>query len=367
MKKDVQTVFSGIEDPRVAGRCLHKLSDILFIALCALLANGEDYEDMVEFGNQRLEWLRNFVELPNGVPSVDTFKRVFRIIEPAHLGKCLREDAGGLLEELQGKLLSFDGKKLKGASPKSKGNHGLYILSAWAGEERLCIGQKKVQDKSNEITAIPDLLGELEIAGAVVSIDAIGCQTLIAKKIVDGQADYLLAVKENQKGLFEEVSEGFAYSPKGLFDETWEYEHGRYERRKCHILEAGKVLSSDMLAAWAGVKTVVKIEASRQLNGSSTSETRYYISSEADRAAAYYNATVRGHWGIENQLHWHLDVTFREDENRTRTGNAPQNLNLMRKMALHRLSKMPDKLSLKKRRFRASLNVQYLQEVLTIL
>lgn len=367
MEKEIKIVFAGVDDPRVAGRCLHKLSDILFIALCTLLSNGEDFEDMVEFANQRLDWLVPLLGLPNGVPSHDTFNRALRIVDPGQFSKCLREDAAGLLECLEGKLINFDGKKLKGVSPRSKGNHGLYILSAWASGERLCIGQKKVGDKSNEITAIPDLIDELELGGCVVSIDAIGCQRLVAEKITGKKADYLLAVKENQGGLLEEVVEGFSYSPLGQFSEDWEYDHGRYEHRRCEILEAHKVLSPDMMSAWPSVKTVVKIESKRETKGLATSETRYYISSQEGRPPEHYNAMVRGHWGIENQLHWHLDVTFREDANRARSGNAPQNLNILRKMALHRLSKMKDRLSLKKRRYRASLNNDYLMEILTIL
>lgn len=367
MEKDVKTVFSGVDDPRIVGRCLHKLSDLLFIALCTLLSNGEDFEDMVEFAKQRLAWLETLLELPNGIPSHDTFNRVLQIIEPEQLSKCLREDASGLLGNLEGKLINFDGKKLKGTSPKSRGNLGLYVLSAWVSENRLCIGQKKVKDKSNEITAIPDLMDELNLEGSVVSIDAIGCQTLIAKKLVEKKADFLLAVKENQKGLFEEISEGFAYSPAERFSEDWEYDHGRYENRRCQTLQAHKILSPDTRASWPSVETVVKIESIRETKDSTFSETRYYISSQAEKTPEYYNAMVRGHWGIENQLHWHLDVTFREDASRARSGNAPQNLNILRKMALHRLSKMTDRLSLKKRRFRASLNNDYLKKILTSL
>lgn len=365
MKKAIELVFAEVEDPRVQGRCLHKMSDILFIALCTLLSNGEDFEDMVEFARQRLEWLKTFLELPNGIPSHDTFNRALQIVDPEQLSKCLREDASGLLESVEGRLVNFDGKKIRGVSPNSRGNHGLYILSAWVSEERLCIGQKKVRDKSNEITAIPDLIDELELEGSIVSIDAIGCQTLIAEKITGKKADYLLAVKENQKDLLEEVVEGFSYSPTGPFSEDWEYDHGRYERRNCQILEAHKILSPDVQAVWGSIKTVVKIESVRTIQDSTTSETRYYISSQEGESPEYYNAMVRGHWGIENQLHWHLDVTFREDANRARSGNAPQNLNILKKMALHRISRMPDRLSLKKRRFRASLNMDYLMKILT--
>ncbi len=366
MKKTVKEVFSNVEDPRVTGRCLHKLCDILFIAICTLLSNGEDFEDMVEFAEQRIEWLRTILELRNGIPSHDTFNRVLQIVDPEQLGTCLREDGEGLLGEVRGRLVNFDGKKVRGESPRSRGNKGLYILSAWVGESRLCIGQKKVRDKSNEITAIPELMDELDLEGSVVSVDAIGCQTEVADKAVEKNADFLLAVKQNQPSLFEEVSEAFSYSPEEGFSEDWEYDHGRFETRSCWILDAEGVLSPDVRKKWPAVRTIAKIRSERHIKGATSSETRYYISSEGGRQAKYYNRLVRGHWGIENHLHWHLDVTFREDENRSRSGNAPLNLNILRKMALHRLSRKKDRLSLKKRRYRASMNTDYLEKILNL-
>lgn len=362
MQAKIDRVFSKVDDPRVKLRCLHRLKDILFISFCTLLSNGEDYEDMVEFGKQRREWLEEVLELPNGIPSHDTFNRVLQIIDPEQLNACLTEDAGILIESIKGKLVSFDGKKIKGVSPKSRGNKGLFILSAWVGEHRLCIGQQKVEDKSNEITAIPELIDSLDLQGSTVSIDAIGCQTEIAEKIVAAKADYLLAVKQNQGSLYEEISDHFTWGASKAFNETWEYDHGRYEVRKCQIAPAKEYLTSGLADQWKGIKTLIKIEAQRTIGETTSSQTRFYISSE-EKQPTYYNAAVRGHWSIENQLHWHLDVTFNEDANRGRRGNAPQNLNILRKMALHRISTMKDKLSLKKRRFRASMNVDYLRKI----
>jgi len=363
MRESLDKIFSKVEDPRVEARCLHLLKDILFIAFCTLLSNGEDFEDMVEFGEQRLDWLKEVLELPNGIPSHDTFNRVLQRIDPQQLGVCLSEDGSYLIESIKGKLVNFDGKKLKGVSPKSRGNQGLYILSAWVGENRLCIGQQKVEDKSNEITAIPELIDSLDLEGSTVTIDAIGCQTEVVDKIIDAKADYLLAVKQNQGSLHEEVADEYLWkSSKGL-NETWEYDHGRYEVRSCQIVSASEFLSPDLLEKWTGIKTIVKIVSERTIDGVTKSQSRFYISSE-EKDAAFYNAAVRGHWSIENHLHWHLDVTFNEDASRSRTGNAPQNLNILRKMALHRIARMDDKLSLKKRRFRASMNVNYLQSVL---
>ncbi len=362
MQDSITRIFSKVADPRVENRCKHRLKDILFIAFCTLLSNGEDFEDMVEFGKQRQLWLEEILELPNGIPSHDTFNRVLQVIDSEQLTISMGEDAQDLIEDIKDKLISLDGKKMKGFSPKSRGNRGLFILSAWVGENRICLGQKKVENKSNEIRAIPDLIDSLDIEGSTVSIDAIGCQVDIAEKILTSKANYLLALKKNQGTLLDQVSDDFTWQSAKYLNETWEYDHGRYETRVCQIVSAKEVLSPDLLTKWTGIKTVVKIVAQRTIKDVTTSQTRFYISSE-ERNEEFYNLAVRGHWSIENHLHWHLDVTFNEDANRSRSGNAPQNLNILRKMALHRISNMDDKLSLKKRRFRASMNVDYLREV----
>jgi predicted transposase YbfD/YdcC len=321
---------------------------------------------MVEFGHQRYDWLSEVLELPNGIPSHDTFNRVLQLIDPKHLSDCLDKDGAALLGSLSGKQLAIDGKKLKGVSPRSKGNSGLYILNAWVCENRLCVGQEKVEDKSNEITAIPTLLEQLDIEGAVVSIDAIGCQSAIANQILEQGGEYLLAVKKNQKELFEQLEDSFLLNPSIAQDMQWEYQRGRFEQRKCQILQAHQMLRPETLAQWKGVKTLVKIDAQRHEKDKISQETRYYISSEEGQADRYFNHLTRGHWGIENQLHWHLDVTFKEDASRARSGYAPQNLSILRKIALHRIAQMKDKLSLKKRRYRASLNNEYLLQLIQV-
>ena len=365
MSSSLSSIFSKVPDFRVQNRCLHRLEDILFIAFCTLLSNGEDFEDMVEFGHQRLDWLQTILELPNGIPSHDTFNRVLQIVDPELLSDCLSKHSFGLLESVRGKLIHLDGKKMRGVSPKSKGNKGLHILSAWVGEDRLCIGQQKVQDKSNEITAIPELIEHLDLEGSVVSIDAIGCQTAIAKKIKDSKADYLLAVKQNQGHLFNEISDSYLWKTSCSKNHTWEYDHGRFEQRTCQIIKASECLTPYTIQKWEGIQTIVKIDSQRIIEGVESCRSRYYISSEKQEAS-YYNTAIRDHWGIENHLHWHLDVTFNEDSNRTRTGFAPQNLNILRKMALQKIARIDDKLSLKKRRFKASMNTQYLTKVINI-
>ncbi|MFT7482990.1 MAG: putative transposase YbfD/YdcC, partial [Oceanospirillaceae bacterium] len=210
-----------------------------------------------------------------------------------------------------------------------------------------------------------ELIDSLAIEGSTVSIDAIGCQVDIAEKILAAKANYLLAVKGSQGNLLEQVSDDFIWQTTNTSDETWEYEHGRYETRVCQIVPAKEVLSPDLLTKWTGIKTLIKIVSTRTIKSVKTTESRFYISSQ-ERDEAFYNLAVREHWGIENHLHWHLDVTFKEDANRSRSGNAPQNLNILRKMVLHRISNMDDRLSLKKRRYRASMNIDYLRKVVGI-
>lgn len=358
--------FSGVSDPRVVNRCHHKLSDILFIALSTLLCNGEDFEDMVEFGTQRHDWLLNYLELPYGIPCRDTFNRVLQRLDPDELLGSLTKDGQALLGHLQTDQICLDGKKIKGVAPTSRGNKGLYILSAWASEQGLCIGQSRVEDKSNEITAIPTLLNSLELKDSVVSIDAIGCQKQIATQLVGAQADYLLSLKANQKATYEDAIWLFTVAEGQRSDEEWEYDHGRYETRNCTIVKLTPQQKSSLFPDWNGLTTLIRVESTRTLKDVSKSETRYYISSSGHTDPAYFNRLVRGHWGIENKLHWHLDVTFGEDNSRARSGNAPENLNILRKMALQRISKMDDKLSLKKRRYRASMNTNYMDQILNI-
>jgi len=362
--ENYEDLFASVPDPRVQGRCIHKLSDILFIALCTVIANGEDCMDMVSFATEREGWLRRVIELPNGIPSDDTFRRVLQLVDSQELGKILDNDGKQFLDNYKDKLINIDGKKIKGENPKSKGNMGLFILSAWVSDNGICIGQQKVADKSNEITAIPDLLDKLEITDATVSIDAIGCQSDIADKIVSKGADYLLAVKLNQKSLAEQIQEAFVYTKQVNHDEQWEYGHGRYETRSCTTLPIKEILSPDLLDKWKSAKTAIKVTASRTIEDTTTTRSRYYISSDENKTAMKYNAMVRQHWSIENQLHWHLDVTFREDSCRIRKHNAPVNMNILRKIALQIVKRYNDKSSMKKRRFRASLNANYLTQLL---
>ena len=366
MDKDISIYFTDIKDPRVIGRCSHLLSDILLVSICTYLTGGSDYQDMHLLAKERGHQLKKILQLPNGAPSADTFERVFKNLNPSSLQECLATYGQDILSSLVEKQIVLDGKKLKGASPTSKGNGGLYILNAWISENNLCVGQHKVEDKSNEITAIPKILDALDIEDAVVSIDAIGTQTKVVEQIRNKQGHYLLSVKANQQELLDDIECAFKTNSGYHFVEDWDYGHGRFETRKCSILPAKDFLLHENLCAWKDVSMLIKVEASREIKDVTTIQKRYYISDENITNASYYNSLVRGHWSIENKLHWHLDVTFREDACRARTGNAPENLSTIRKIALQMIAKCNDKLSLKKRQYKAALDAQYMLKILRI-
>ena len=358
------TMFDSVKDPRIEGRCSHKLSSILFIATCTLISNGEDCIDMEEYGKANLAWLTNYIDLPNGIPTHDTFNRVLQKLSPKELGDILSNNGKDLIKQIAEKHIAIDGKRIKGVSPKSRGNRGLYILNAWISESNICIGQKRIEDKTNEISEIPVLLESLDIQSSIVSIDAIGCQKGICNQIITQGADYLLSVKGNQKSLHQEIQEIFKYSEVKQKDIEHQKDHGREESRECLVLDAASHLSPDMQKKWPTVNKIIQIKGVRILDNKKTESIRYYISSNTDKTAKQFNKLIRSHWSIENHLHWHLDVTFNEDDCRMRTGHAPENMNILRKLALTKIRNQQDKKSLKKRRYRASLDNNYLAQLL---
>ncbi|OAV63880.1 Transposase [Bacteroidales bacterium Barb6XT] len=346
-------------------KCFHKLSDILLTGLLTCLSHGEDYEDMVLSGNTRERFLKEMIPPANGIPSHDTFNRVFSGLEPDLLCECLNNYGRDLIGLLSEKQICLDGRKLKGVSPGSRGNTGLYIVNARVAENRLCTGRKRADDKSNEITAVPCLIEEPDIEDAVAGIDALGCQRDTAGRIVEKKGHCLLALKQNQPDLPDDASCGFRACPPESVCEEWEYDHGRYETRKCSIMKAKDAVPEENMNSRPGLRTPVKVEASGMIKDRQSKEIRYCISDEEGMNASCFNAPVRGHWGIENQLHRHLDVTFREDACRARKGHAAENLSTMRKPALQIIKEQPDKLSLKKRRLNAAYNIEYLKKLIT--
>lgn len=361
----IASIFDEVKDPRVASMCDHLLSDILLIALCTYITGGEDYQDMCVFGKERAPLLKGTLfQLPNGSPSADTFERIFRKLEPEALRICLDTYRKNLIDSLAEKQIVLDGKKLKGVSPDKKGFSGLYVLNAWVSENSVCVGQERVEDKSNEITAIPKVLDSLDIEDSVVTIDAIGTQTKIAEQIRSKKGNYLLSVKANQKELLEDVECAFKTNRGSDSFEELDYGHGRIETRHCSILKASDFLLPENITPWKDLTTLVKLESTREMKGKVTKEIRYYISNENIDKARYYSSLIRGHWSIENILHWHLDVTFKEDKCRARTDYAPENLTSLRKMSLQIILNTNAKLSLAKKQYKAALDPDFMKKIL---
>jgi predicted transposase YbfD/YdcC len=369
-----QTLFESltvIKDPRVERTKLHSLIDILVIAICAMICGAEDWEDMAEFGEAKQEWLATFLELKNGIPSHDTFRRVFILLETDELKVSFLEWIRSAVSLSGGSLVSIDGKNLRGSKSAVNGKKALNIVSAWASEQSVVLGQVKCQEKSNEIRAIPELLRILELKGCIVTIDAIGCQKEIVKEIVEKEADYVISLKGNQGTLHKEVKEYLDWAERVKFKEigfdyysSLEKGHGRIEKRRCWATEEIGWLKEK--AEWANLQSVIMVEAEREIiGGEKTVERRYFISSLGANAAEALRS-VRGHWAIENQLHWCLDIGFREDDCRTRTGNAAENLATLRHLGLNLLKQeKSSKRGIKGKRKKAGWDESYLLKVLS--
>lgn len=360
------TLLEEVPDPRVTATVDHDLPDILTIALCTMLCGGESFYDMEQFGQVRLDWLKTFLRLRNGAPTHDTYNRVFQALDPEKFGDCLVRWTQSVRAVLGGEVVALDGKAVRRAL--NRGEDPRVIVSAWATESGLLLGQRKVKNKSNEITAVPDLLRALELAGCIVTADALHCQKDIAKEIIEADADYVLALKGNQGTAFAEVKsfldDAVARNEVHLvFTEMVGKEHGRHEVRRYWQTE-----KLDWFAdrpEWEGLKSVGVVEARRTVQGKESVERRYYLSSLKADATKFARA-VRGHWGVENSLHWVLDVVFGEDQSRARSGHAAENLAATRRLALNLLRR--DKIckrSIKGKLMRAAIDPDYLKRILT--
>ena len=361
--------FEGLTDPRMAGKIRHKLIDIVMIAISAVLSGAESWTEMELFGQTQQEWLATFLELPNGIPSHDTFREVFRRLDPVEFEKHFLMWVQAVTQKIKG-LIAIDGKQLRGSHDQAQGKKALYMVSAWANENKLVLGQRKVAEKSNEITAIPELLDVLMLAGCIVTIDAMGCQTTIAQKIIAQGGDYVLAVKKNHKtlladimGIFEAAAEIDFAAMTHDYHRVTENRHGRLETRECWVITDPEYLSLlQKQADWTGLKAIVKVKATR--HHTQKEVWRYYITS-LDEQAKFLLHSIRGHWGIENQLHWVLDVVFREDHSRVRSANSPENFAVLRHIALNLLrSEKSTPRSLKGKRFKCALSTSYLEKVM---
>ena len=357
--------FAELRDPRVERNREHLQEEILLIAIAAVLSGAESWNDIAEYGEDKLAWLKTFLTLPSGIPSHDTFNRVFAALAPEQLENGFVAWVSSIAKLTAGEVVAIDGKSMCGTRETGKKTL-VHMVSAWAEGNGLVLGQRKVEEKSNEITAIPKLLDALELAGTVVTIDAMGCQREIAGRIVEKKADYVLAVKQNQGLLAEQVKDSFLLLESDAVAEEIDCGHGRVERRRCSVIaDLGLIEKS---AEWPSLQALVRIEAERyhKVSGKTEREIRYYITSLRPDAARL-NSVVRQHWGIENKLHWVLDVGFGEDLSRKRAGHAAQNFSLLNRIALNLLKQ--DKSSqrgIKGKRLKAAWNHPYLLRLLGI-
>jgi len=376
---DPRTIVHYLEelpDPRVKRTQRHKLIDVLVIGLCSILSGGEGFNDMELFATVRFKWLKTFLEIPGGIPSHDTFNRIFSALDPRHFLHCFVRWVQETCPALTGDVIAIDGKALRRAL--DDGASIPYIVNAWASEHGLVLGQVKVDDKSNEITAIPELLEVLDLHETIVTIDAMGCQKDIAAQIVDKEADYVLALKGNHATIHKEVEEFFAdavppcsthpaptVTPGTMdFIQTVDKDHGRIETRR--YWQSNDIDWMEDKKYWKDLTTIGMVETIRRIKGKSTIERRYFLASVPLDAKIFAKA-VRGHWGVENPLHWSLDVTFKEDQSRARSKNAAQNLATLRRIALNLIRKKHrKKVSQRQKRILAALDTSFLEQLLGI-
>lgn len=361
--------FERVPDPRVKRTRKHPLTSVLVLSLLGIICGADSFVAIELYGECQEEFLKTFLDLPNGIPSHDTIGRIFSVLSPTALQDAFRGWIASLAEVTGGEVVAIDGKTLRRSFRHAGDKAFVHMVSAWATENRVVLGQIKTDEKSNEITAIPRLLELLRIKGATVTIDAMGCQKEIAKQIVAGEADYMLAVKENQPTLHSDITALFnraAKDPGFLEDldfcETTSKGHGRVEVRRCWTSTALDVLSQRK--QWANIACAVLVEVDRTVDGKTSTEQRYYISSKKRLRAKTALSIVRSHWAIENELHWVLDVAFREDDCRIRAGYAAENFAVMRHITLNLLKKASCKVGIKNRRLRAALDRQFLLQLL---
>ncbi|PJE77329.1 hypothetical protein CI610_03753 [invertebrate metagenome] len=370
------TFLETLEDTRRTASCDHNFIDILVIGICAIIANADTWEDMEEFGTEKEEWFRTFLELPKGIPSHDTFYRIFSLLDPDKFQSCFTRWVKSAVPEASdipdddAHIVPMDGKAIKGSRGKGKSKRAVHIVSAWSSKLSLILGQKRVDKKSNEITAVPDLLASIDLAGCLITADAMSCQKTIAETCMTKDADYLLAVKGNQKNLEADIQKHIEkywskHSGDGLSDTFYEESnrgHGREEYRCCWTFTDLEVLRGH--EDWAGLKQFSVVQSDRTINGKVTTALRFYICSKEMTAQAMLSAT-RMHWEVENNLHWMLDIAFSEDASQTKNENAAENLSTLRRIALNILRlDQTSKRSIKGKRKKAGWSNSYLAKLL---
>jgi predicted transposase YbfD/YdcC len=368
--RGVLRVLDQVEDPRVNRTKRHSLTDILFVTICAVLSGADSWTEVELFGRTKCEWLKRFISLPNGVPSHDTFGRVFARLNPVQLERCFLQWMSALAEAAAGRLIAIDGKTIRRSFDKAGGKAAIHMVSAWCEANHLVLGQVATEEKSNEITAIPQLLKMLDIRNAVVTTDAMGCQKAIAKEVVEGKGHYVLQVKDNQptlhaliKETFDELTVRGIPGARSRYHEETDAGHGRIETRRVWTTDWTDWYPER--AEWAGLRSFVCVESIRRIGDHHSTERRYFISDLDGRDAKAMLGYVRGHWGIENKVHWSLDVTFREDTLRNRVGHSAENLSRIRRLALNLLRRDKScKVGAKGKRLRAAIETDYLLQIL---
>jgi predicted transposase YbfD/YdcC len=365
---EIKKHFRILKDPRRRHGRLHRLLDIVVIAVCAVTGGADNWEEIAAFGRRHETWFRRYLSLPGGIPSHDTFARVFARLDPQVFQRCLRDWLLAFGEVLGCKHIAIDGKTLRGSRRETSGIGPLHLVSAWASENHLILGQVAVEGKSNEITAIPKLLELLTVHGAVVTIDAMGCQKEIAAKIREQRCHYVLAVKDNQPNLLQDIQASFERAHEqdfaGIAHDRYETEsrgHGRHEKRSCEVIyDLSGIRNQD---AWVDLRAIGMCVTERTINGETTGEVRFFIGSQK-KSARYYGIAFRKHWGIENNLHWQMDVSFGEDANRTAERTAAENLTLVRRAAQTLIKRHPHKGGIKCKRRQAGWDLNFLEEIL---
>lgn len=356
--------WEGLEDPRTGNATLHDLHDLLMIALCSVICGGENAMDMAAFAKAKERSLRGFLRLPNGVPSHDTFSRLFRLLDPAAFGAAFQRFMAAFSQQCQG-VVAIDGKVLRRSHDRASGKSALHMVSAWGCEQRMVLGQIATDEKSNEITAVPKLLAMLSLKGTIVTVDALNCQRTIAQQIIGQGGDYALALKGNQATLHDDVRL-FLDDPArsgGVTARTVDGDHGRIETRTASVSTDIGWLQDNH--DWPGLKAIGKVDRVRETPGKTTRETAYYLLSTALSGERFLDV-VRAHWGVENRLHWRLDVVMNEDQQRARLDNGPNNLAVLRHMALNIIQKETSKGSLRGKLKRAAWDESYLRKLLAL-
>lgn len=367
--KNICDAFKNLNDPRVDRTKHHKMIDIITIAVCAVVSGADHFTEIENFGKAKFKWLKTFLELPYGIPSHDTFGNFFAKLDPEQFCNCFIEWINSLYDFTQGKIVAIDGKTLRKSFDKANNKAALHMVHAWSAENQILLGQVACEEKSNEITAIPNLLKMLEITGCIVTIDAMGCQKKIAKAITQKGGDYVLGLKGNQQKLKKEVETFFSCAEKAEYKllnhsmhKTIDGAHGRVEHREYHIIEDK---SFDVNGTWGGLSAVGMVRSERIIGDKKTNETRYYICSKMMCSEDFAYA-VRNHWSVENNLHWVLDVSFNEDSNRVRCGHSAENFGTLRRFCLSLLNqeKQVCKLGVKSKRKRCGWDNDYLMTVI---